>query len=206
VNEFVSFFQRTNQSWRARTAHPNTVYERAINSGYPRIRKEAESLLSTWSPRASWVEMEPKPVYSLLLQNFRGHSQSVTGVAFSHDESRILSASGDGSVRVWDFYTGSCLHTLSGHLDAVVRLLAILFRVCTDSFSVFFLNVLTRRTSTCVDVGRVLRRPAGLRRPRRPHTALGSGHGRVRCGSGRRARGRCLCPGSHVHVHCLRGC
>jgi WD40 repeat protein len=36
-------------------------------------------------------------------------------VAFSHDSARLASASYDGTVKIWDAYSGACLQTLKGH-------------------------------------------------------------------------------------------
>src|SRR5439155_6880802 len=57
-----------------------------------------------------------------LLRTFKGHSKSVTDVAFSADGKRLASASRDGTVRMWDAATGAKLHTLKAHdsfVDAV---------------------------------------------------------------------------------------
>jgi WD40 repeat protein len=37
----------------------------------------------------------------------------------SADGSQIISGSRDNTVKVWDASTGSCVHTLEGHGDAV---------------------------------------------------------------------------------------
>ncbi|MCJ1329364.1 hypothetical protein MMC10_006043, partial [Thelotrema lepadinum] len=54
-----------------------------------------------------------------LLQTLEGHSDWVNSVAFSHDGQRIVSGSGDKTVKVWDAATGSLLQTLEGHSDSV---------------------------------------------------------------------------------------
>ena len=41
------------------------------------------------------------------------------GCAWSADGTRLLSASGDHSLKVWDAATGQCLRTLSGHTAGV---------------------------------------------------------------------------------------
>lgn len=42
-----------------------------------------------------------------------GHSKAVTSLAFSHDNSSLLSASVDGTVRVWNVWTRQCLREFS---------------------------------------------------------------------------------------------
>ena len=48
-----------------------------------------------------------------------GHSCDVTAVAVTADGQRCVSASGDGTLRIWDMGNGSCLRTLVGHTAGV---------------------------------------------------------------------------------------
>ena len=45
----------------------------------------------------------------------RGHTSVVFFAAFSQDGKKIASASGDGTIRIWDVETGTCIHVLVGH-------------------------------------------------------------------------------------------
>jgi WD40 repeat protein/anti-sigma factor RsiW len=55
-----------------------------------------------------------------LLPRLEGHSGNVWGVAFSPDGTRVLSGSGDGTVRLWDFKSGKELRpSFKGHTDTV---------------------------------------------------------------------------------------
>lgn len=44
-----------------------------------------------------------------------GHSAAVWYAKYSRDGSKIISASSDKTVRVWDTRTGNCIHVLTGH-------------------------------------------------------------------------------------------
>jgi WD40 repeat protein len=48
-----------------------------------------------------------------------GHSDWVYSVAFSHDSTKLASASRDKTVKVWDASSGACLHTLEDHSSDV---------------------------------------------------------------------------------------
>jgi WD40 repeat protein len=57
--------------------------------------------------------------WSACLQTLEGHSDWVRSVAFSHDSTRLASASGDNTVKMWDASSGACVQTLEGHSDDV---------------------------------------------------------------------------------------
>jgi WD40 repeat protein len=49
------------------------------------------------------------------LQTLEGHSNRVYSVAFSHNSTRLASASFDSTFKIWDASSGACLQTLEGH-------------------------------------------------------------------------------------------
>ena len=49
----------------------------------------------------------------------RGHKDHVNYVHISPDGNFIVSASNDGSIRIWDVYSGKCMQVLEGHTDIV---------------------------------------------------------------------------------------
>ncbi|XRB25260.1 EF-hand domain-containing protein [Pseudoscourfieldia marina] len=54
-----------------------------------------------------------------ILNNMTGHSDYVTSASYSADGTRIVSASWDQTVRVWDATTGACISVLEGHSSTV---------------------------------------------------------------------------------------
>jgi WD40 repeat protein len=57
--------------------------------------------------------------WSACLQTLEGHSYLALSVAFSHDSTRLASASLDDTIKIWDVHSGECLQTLKGHSDSV---------------------------------------------------------------------------------------
>jgi hypothetical protein len=53
------------------------------------------------------------------LRTLKGHTRPVSSVAFSPDGSRLASASGDQTIKVWDTASGQVLRTLKGHTGGV---------------------------------------------------------------------------------------
>ncbi len=54
-----------------------------------------------------------------LLAELKGHGAGVTCVAFTPDGKKLLSASHDQTVRLWDWQRGKCERVLKGHTDSV---------------------------------------------------------------------------------------
>jgi WD40 repeat protein len=98
-------------------------YKRVVES-YP-LQPYASALL--FSPTGSVIRrlfqheqpsgVTVKPAtsdgWSACLQTLEGHSSEVSSVAFSHDSSKLASASGDNTVKVWNASSGACLQTLN---------------------------------------------------------------------------------------------
>jgi WD40 repeat protein len=61
-----------------------------------------------------WITIKPAigDKWSACLQTLEGHSDSVRSVAFSHDSTRLASASYDNTIKIWDAGSAKCLQTL----------------------------------------------------------------------------------------------
>jgi WD40 repeat protein len=106
------------------------MYHKGAIEGYP-LQTYASALL--FSPTGSLIRQlfqheEPQAIsirptlseeWSACLQTLEGHSGDVNSVAFSHDSTRLASASYDSTVKIWDASTGACMHTLKGHSNEV---------------------------------------------------------------------------------------
>ena len=55
------------------------------------------------------------------LRTFNGHTGAVNSVAFTPDESQIISGSTDGTLILWDVASGEALRTFSEHSAGVTK-------------------------------------------------------------------------------------
>jgi WD40 repeat protein len=106
------------------------MYHKGVIGCYP-LQTYASALL--FSPSGSlnrrlFQHEELKGIYvrpklsdgwSACLQTLEGHSEHVSSMAFLHDSTRLVSASFDRTVKIWDAISGACLQTLKGHSSDV---------------------------------------------------------------------------------------
>jgi WD40 repeat protein len=103
---------------------PGSYRLRAAKDGRP-VRDEVVTI-TRGEKQVVKVSVEP-PVKAAatmgegtgLIRTFTGHTQSVNGVAFTPSGNYILSASGDSSVRVWDFASGEEKQRFEGHRGSI---------------------------------------------------------------------------------------
>lgn len=98
---------------------------RLLSSPEPEIQNFLKQI-KTWK-RQEWI----RPLMSILnepngslLRTIEGHSASINAVVITRCDTRIISASDDNTIKVWDIKTFSLVHTFIGHSKGV-RALAI---------------------------------------------------------------------------------
>ena len=55
-------------------------------------------------------------------QVLRGHTSAITSLAFLSSDTRLVSASRDETLRLWDAISGDTLQTLAGHTGEILAL------------------------------------------------------------------------------------
>ncbi|QKD57200.2 uncharacterized protein FOBCDRAFT_251804 [Fusarium oxysporum Fo47] len=68
-----------------------------------------------------WLKINPpmEDRWGACLQTFEGHRNFVNSVAFSHDSTRLASASNDSTIMIWDASSGTNFQTIEGHTSSI---------------------------------------------------------------------------------------
>ena len=77
-----------------------------------------EHIVTVNADAALRAALDVAPPYRMTLPRHR-HSDSIFSAAYSSDGQRIVTASGDGTARIWDAATGQEIRQLRGHTDRV---------------------------------------------------------------------------------------
>lgn len=82
----------------------------------------------TINPTGEWIAFGSKSLGQLLVYEWQsesyilrqqGHFDSMNALAYSPDGSRIVTASDDGKIKIWDIVSGFCLATFDEHQSSV---------------------------------------------------------------------------------------
>ncbi|RKL08560.1 Vegetative incompatibility protein HET-E-1 [Fusarium oxysporum] len=68
-----------------------------------------------------WLTINPpmEDRWGACLQTLEGHRNYVNSVAFSHDSTRLASASNDNTIMIWDASSGTNFQTIEGHTSSI---------------------------------------------------------------------------------------
>ncbi|BAZ25279.1 WD-40 repeat-containing protein [Kalymmatonema gypsitolerans NIES-4073] len=85
-----------------------------------------EALPNESNPEKPYVAEAEAQLYQAIInlpkqKKLLGHQGSINYVVFSPDGKRMVTASDDGTARLWDAQTGQKLHVLTGHNDVVTH-------------------------------------------------------------------------------------
>jgi WD40 repeat protein len=102
-----------------RTLYVNSIQLADAKYREANIRRVRELLESCPNDLRGWEWYRLNYVMDQSVMTLRGHSDEVHGMAVSPDGKRIISGSGDKTIKVWDAETGDELMTLRGHKECV---------------------------------------------------------------------------------------
>ncbi|MFL5654572.1 MAG: protein kinase domain-containing protein [Ktedonobacteraceae bacterium] len=83
------------------------------------IRQSGALVVNEPTPTAPAVQIETAPIGTMLCA-YRGHSAPVRSLAWNPDGQRIISASGEKTIHIWDGRTGDNLHIYRDIADSVL--------------------------------------------------------------------------------------
>jgi WD40 repeat protein len=104
---------------------PGRIWQQAYNrlrwtDADVRSALQAELEVRSRPGTMPWLRpLRPASESNALIMTLAGHTDSVNACAVNRDGSWIVSASGDGTLRVWDCASGAERATLTGHADGV---------------------------------------------------------------------------------------
>jgi telomerase protein component 1 len=129
----ASFLSFSRQNLYPLSSYPPLALQLALNSSVPHIRALADAAVANTPPSALAFEISQKYIFApfppageqeggggeICIATLVGHSHNVVDVDFSPDGVRVATASGDGSVRVWDAVTGAEAIFIRAHVGGV---------------------------------------------------------------------------------------
>ncbi|RKK90937.1 hypothetical protein BFJ68_g16337 [Fusarium oxysporum] len=97
---------------------PLQIYSSALTFAPTRsiVRKTFKHRIPAWL--IVWPQVEED--WDACLLTLEGHSDTALSAVFSHDSTKVASASSDKTVRIWNAQTGDCERVLEGHSSTAI--------------------------------------------------------------------------------------
>jgi WD40 repeat protein len=118
VGEFQRFFMKESHVLRQ---YPELTFQQAMNQ--PDISepyKAADLFWTSGRRKKPWFKWVNKPQHiDPCIMTLEGHTKFITSCAISPDGKRIVSGSGDKTLKIWDLESGAELATIKGHTKEV---------------------------------------------------------------------------------------
>ncbi|RDI81849.1 hypothetical protein Vi05172_g8276 [Venturia inaequalis] len=95
---------------RSRSRSPKESRSRRKSTDY----RERSTSAPAWAAPERPKTLDYQPTLVL-----KGHKKAISAVKFSPDGKRIASCSADGTIKIWDAFTGEHEHTLEGHMAGI---------------------------------------------------------------------------------------
>lgn len=95
---------------RSRSRSPKESRSRRKSTDYRERSTSAPAWIAPERPKT--LDYQPTLV-------LKGHKKAISAVKFSPDGKRIASCSADGTIKIWDAFTGEHEHTLEGHMAGI---------------------------------------------------------------------------------------
>jgi len=120
IHEFKQFV--SNQAYILQK-YPHLTVQQAINQPDNNVVSQTgKDFIKLTGFSQPWIEWVNKPQErDPCIFTFTGHSSAVWGCAFSPDGKKVVSASHDKTLKLWDVETGAEIRTFTGHSDSVWR-------------------------------------------------------------------------------------
>lgn len=104
------YHERASSRSRSRSRSPERSSSPRKSTDY-RERSTSEPV---WTAPERPTTLDYKPTLVL-----KGHKKAISAVKFSPDGKRIASCSADGTIKIWNAFTGEHEHTLEGHMAGI---------------------------------------------------------------------------------------
>ncbi|ETO22667.1 WD-40 repeat-containing protein [Reticulomyxa filosa] len=100
---------------------PYAILDRAFLEGtnFSNANLDNVSFYQTCLTKVNFTNASMNGIYFGEYAYLEGHTDYISGIQFSPDWTKIISFSGDKTIRIWDASSGKQLHVLEGHTDII---------------------------------------------------------------------------------------